>query len=269
MSSDRNSGACNAVLRGLLSALCLTRQGITIPIALEKSWLVQWPRPDPQLRAVTLLIDSQGICDLQSWCTSTTQDFPCRNIDWWHKAQLSRLCSEVYSTSIWDLFSHTCVTRSLNVLHVQLLWSLGMQLQKCLYDVTKKTVAPRDISISTEDFTEIMDNPAVMDRKLAEYVVSGRSFAASLSLRAYSSATDKASVCGLGAGLQNTIFTLGSSGCAVFACPQARFLACFEGGHQNEFQVTQTAPHITRKWFRYAFLGGRPPPKFHLQFRVT
>ena len=251
MSSDRNCGACNAVLEGLLSGLCLTRQGITIPIALEKSWLVQWPRPDPQLRAVTLVIDSAGICDLQSWCASTTQDFPCSNKDWWHTAQLTRLCSEVSSVSIWDLLSHTCVTRSLQVLHLQLLWSLGMQFQKCLYDVTKQTVAPRDISISTEDFTEIMDNPAVMDRKLAEYVVSGRSFAASLSLRAYSSATDKASVCGLGAGLQNTIFTLGSSGCAVFACPQAGLLFVLKGGSPKRPPTSHESPphHTIRVFF--------------------
>lgn len=66
-----------------------------------------------------------------------------------------------------------------------------------------------------EQLVDCMESSHGMDRRLLEYVVAGRDYAQQLGLRSMSLCTEKASVNGLGAGLQNTSFTLGESEVAV------------------------------------------------------
>lgn len=72
-------------------------------------------------------------------------------------------------------------------------------------------------------FAEVLDNGPLMDRKLVQYVLASNRVAEGLRLRSYSICTDKASVGGLGGGLQNTVIGLGRSNLAIFGIPQACF----------------------------------------------
>lgn len=60
-----------------------------------------------------------------------------------------------------------------------------------------------------------------MDRKLVEYVEASRSFSRQVRSRTYAVATDKASVGGLGSGLQTTVFVVGQTNTAILGIPQA------------------------------------------------
>lgn len=66
---------------------------------------------------------------------------------------------------------------------------------------------------------DCLDKPHVMDLRLAQYVRSGREAAAgAINI---SVCTDKAAVCGLGSGVQGSIFVVGRKNVAILAPPQA------------------------------------------------
>lgn len=75
-------------------------------------------------------------------------------------------------------------------------------------------------------------------------------------------ATDKASVCGLGSGFQNSIFTLGKSGIAVLSPPKAlrngKILARGPGSGDQGQGTRGPGPGDTKK----AFFWVRRPPNF-------
>lgn len=223
MREDTHRDVAAAVLRGLLGGLCKSLQGIELTIELVREWQSPWPRPPAQWNAVVQSVREDGLCDLEDWVDRVAQDHPAPGRQWWSEASLLRLIASLKSGSLWDLIAGTAMTKGFEALHLQLIWDLGMRLQGLLLESVLKKVTLRGIGLRREAFSDIEGQAHTMDRKLAEYVASARAFAASLQVRCISLCTDKASVCGLGAGLQNTVFTVGDSGVAIFGVPQVDF----------------------------------------------
>jgi hypothetical protein len=119
-------------------------------------------------------------------------------------------------TQLLSVFKATC-TRSTHNFFKQLLWSCGLHLQKQVKLLLKGQVKLPLMSAKALDMSDMLACPNKLDRHLVRYVdVSQALMQGQLSI---SCATDKSSVCGLGAGLQNTVFVLPNN-MAVFSPPQ-------------------------------------------------
>ena len=225
MSKEAHRLAARFTLEALLHGLAADLGGFRIVVDLEKDWQPIWPRPRPHWKSETLVIDATGICELDGFIETVTKNHACRKGLWWHEASLARLVSDLESTKVWHLIASTAVSNTLQSLHCQLVWDLGCALQRHLLGLAKEKGKSKSLfRFAAEGFSDIsLDASHTMDRKLVEYVEVGKAALQRLNLRSISLCTDKASVGGLGSGLQNTIFTLGSSGKAILAVPQVLF----------------------------------------------
>lgn len=212
------------LLKALLLCLCKDMGGLKVPIDIDASWKVIWPRPLGHWKMEVLVVGVDGMVDLASWVKAVTERHPTSRMTWWHTSALSQLLAETDSLFLWDIFRATCVKKRFRGLHEQLVWRLGQLMESLFSELASEKRKKQSVSFAHDSFADIFEQAHTMDRKLAEYVLAGRCIAQNLSLRAFSVATDKASVGGLGAGLQNSIFTLGASGIAVLAVPQARIV---------------------------------------------
>lgn len=205
MSNERHRRASKDKVQGLLQGLCETFGGLEVPIELEREWQVTWPRPPTPWKVETLRIDSAGLCDIESWIGFASSRHTSKRGDWRQEDRLIRLAGSLKSVAVWDFFEFVCFSKGFKTLHKQLLWTLGMRLQSALCLVAEGKREGKGIGMKEVKFSQIMEQPHVMDRKLLEYITAAELYAKGLVSKCISLATDKASVCGLGVGLQSTM----------------------------------------------------------------
>ena len=204
------------LLVGFLSNVCEQHNGLAVPIDLDTSWAVLWPRPQVPKLLCVLQVDSKGVVLLAPFLLEVRSQ-NCPEGHWSKSSDFQRVCTELGSCPfVADLFQAVASVQKLSLLRLQLLWQLGARLQETISTCLTKPQGVLKVKVvSMEDS---MDSAPVMDFKLVRYVASTR--AVSAGQKNFSLATDKASVCGLGAGVQNLIFGLPSN-IAFVGVPQA------------------------------------------------
>lgn len=221
LGSPANRLACSELLLALMDLVKPESGSLSIDISISSEWRIKWPRPPDQGRLLALQIDADGHTNIQRFVDEAKAKFPAKAGQWWHERHLERFLQELHSYSIYDIFKSAAANKQFHILHKQLVWALGYHLEVLF----RGSVGKGGMTIREPDFEQVLDSAPLMDRKLVQYVLAGRRTAEALKLRSFSLCTDKASVGGLGGGLQNTIFVLGASNIALFGIPQVTGVA--------------------------------------------
>lgn len=207
--------------RECLSALlCMVLEavgGLAIPIDLQETWDIVWPRPSPHWKCELLSVGADGTVNFLDWVDRLKQRHPASPRQWWHEKHLRTLSGDSPSLTLLDLFVGVCSGKRFLPFFKQVLWALGQALQA---EILKGARGQGEFEVELETFANVLQDGPALDRKLVSYVLAGQEMARQLNLRSFSCATDKASVGGLGAGVQGSLFVLGSSNICVVAPPQ-------------------------------------------------
>lgn len=211
------------LLLSLLDAARGSSAGASVlRVSLVENWSIAWPRPDIGEHEVSLVWNADGMLDMQGWVAQVKASHPCAKKCWWHAQRLETWIASLPSFTIYDVLTQSSVTKGLGVLHKQLNWQVGQMLETLAGQVTKGNrrfvMVVRDMS-----FEDAFDSAAKLDLKLVRYVESGVRCAAANNIRSISLCTDKASVGGLGGGVQSAIFVLGESNIGIVGVPQVHW----------------------------------------------
>lgn len=134
---------------------------------------------------------------------------------------LNDFANNLATYSVFDLLCASALDKRLQPLHKQLVWGFGQVLEAKCRKLVPRRKKTEGISVRAPGMEDALASAPHLDRQLVQYVESSRRYASMLNLRSVSLCTDKASVGGLGSGVQSTIIVLGQSNVAVVAAPQA------------------------------------------------
>lgn len=223
LNDPKHRMASAELLLSLLDAARGSSAGASVLwVSLVGNWSIAWPRPDFGEHEVSLVWNADGMLDMQGWVAQVKASHPCAKKCWWHAQQLETWIASLPSFTIYDVLTQSSVTKGLGVLHTQLTWQVGQMLETLAGQVTKgnrrSVMVVRDMS-----FEDAFDSAAKLDLKLVRYVESGVRRAAANNIRSISLCTDKASVGGLGGGVQSTVFVLGESNIGIVGVPQVHW----------------------------------------------
>lgn len=124
------------------------------------------------------------------------------------------------SFSLYDVFTQTAVDKGMAAFHKQLLWFVG-QLLEVVFAKVHKGKSKAKLVVREVTWGDALGCAMTLDRKLVHYMEAGRRLASQQRLRSVSLCTDKASVGGLGGGVQTTLIVLGRRNIGIMAAPQA------------------------------------------------
>lgn len=218
LTDSKARSASSELLSAILDIAKPDRGGqLRLSISIESDWRVRWPRPADGSRSVALSWDSAGQVDLIRFFDEARGRFPATRKQWWHPTVVECFLSDLRSFSLFDVFCAVLLDKRLHSLFQQLVWGIGQHLES----IFRGSIGRPGLKMQLSGFAEVLDSGPLMDRKLVQYVMASKRVAEGLRLRSYSICTDKASVGGLGGGLQNTVIGLGQSNIAVFGIPQA------------------------------------------------
>lgn len=225
----------------LLAAACMKAGNGTINIALVGEFTIKWPRPSSCGPSLGLSVSGSGRVALQQFFIEA-QHLQGHRQAWWLSSALSQLCDGLgEAPSLQSLMAATSAIDSLRPFHLQLLWWCGSQLQQLLLSSSRGQHVAGGPKLKIKCMADCLGDKTEMDRWLALYVRNGKRLASSATN--VSLCTDKAAVCGLGSGLQSSIFVLGGSNQAIMGIPQVE-------------QIMNTLPLACR-------LVSPPPPPTH------
>lgn len=125
---------------------------------------------------------------------------------WWSEKKLGGFVSGLESCDLVSLLKAAFAHKAMLDFFKQPVWLLGQRMQDLCLQVLGGGGA--SYSIAYDSFESALECPQVMDRKLVEYVEASNSFCRQARRRSYSCVADKASVGGLGSGLQTTVFVV-------------------------------------------------------------
>lgn len=217
-SKAQHKAACDELLRALVGGLVHEGQGFGVPIDLEANWQIPWPRPPVHGKTVVLDVGGDGIAKVREWLAVVVAQHPAPGNMWWSSQKLSKFVDRLESFDLVALLKACFAEKHLLDLFKQLIWLLGQRLQDHFLAALDDKASP--IAVAYDSFEAALNCPLVMDRKLVEYVEASKSFCRQAGQRTYAVATDKASVGGLGSGLQTTIFVVGRTNTAILGIPQ-------------------------------------------------
>lgn len=199
---------------------------VSIQLELVSEWVPTWPRPVHKGRYLPLELTSSGevVVDVflqRLWAEAATLPKGC-----WRGPHLEKLGRRLGArASLLSLMTFCSLEDKLHPLFSQLLWYVGSSLQDELLRASRGC-SSRVVVAMSKASDELGAN-TTMDRSLVAYMHCGRELCRDLEYLTL--ATDKASVCGLGSGVQSTIFVLPTSNHAIVAAPQAEVLSSNQG----------------------------------------
>lgn len=219
---ERHRAACLEFLTSVIGVVCQENGGIEVPIVLDDSWNVPWPRPQVKASGVVLTCTAEGFVDLGGFCADLAQRSASRS-NWWHQSRLIACWGTATGTmSIVRFVTLTINSGKAAPFAKQLVWHLGWAFQAaCLKAIAGGEAQVAGLQITGNSFLEVLTQAPLLDRMLVQYTESCRAKVRELKTHHFSCSTDKASVCGLGAGLQATLIGLGGTNLVVQAVPQA------------------------------------------------
>ena len=221
---DHRSSAKDLV-KALL-AIALGGNVKEVEVSMEQPWSIKWPRPHTAERVFPLFLLPGCLVALGgffratksiahrvqgAWFTSTAWDFAMETL-----GEQPTFC---------DFLVFTSGEKAPRPLYLQLIWWAGCRAQD-LNGAAAKMKESRSplFAVTVKSLAGCLDNRREMDRRLAIYVRNCKE--ACQGHRNLSVCTDKASVCGLGSGIQGSIFVISATNQAILATPQALFLVC-------------------------------------------
>lgn len=217
-SKAQHKTACDELLQALVTGVSGGGQGFSLPIDLEAQWNIPWPRPAAHGKTVLLEVDGSGNVKLREWLAQVFDQHPASQHMWWSRPKLSKFADRLDSCDLATLLKVAFADKAMLGFFKQLVWLLGQRLQDlALQSLDGQTTS---LQVAYDKFEAALDCPIVMDRKLVEYVEASKAFCKQVRSRTYSVATDKASVGGLGSGLQTTVFVVGQTNTAILGIPQ-------------------------------------------------
>jgi hypothetical protein len=218
---DRNRTASFELLSQLLCVVIDMDDGARIPIVLENQWTPAWPRPAVVDRHVVYLeVRPDGSVDFESFSTEVSNVSSTRK-DWWTKLALAPLVADG-SFNIAVALQCLVGRKSLVSLSKQIVWFLGSKLQHAI-TAAPPGVAFRGFKVERDGEESLLDaaSVAALEYHLVQYVESHKEEVRTLKARAFSCCTDKAGMCGLGSGVQNTAFSVNKANLGIVSAPQA------------------------------------------------
>lgn len=238
LSKDSHRSASAAFLQSLLRcALPVEGQALTIQVELLLEWVPLWPAPPQQGAQLPLDISDDGTCKLEGFAQrACMMPKPSGKPCWW-KGPLAALVKGCgLRPQLLEVLRHASNDKNMQTFYGQLLWGIGSALQAVVVQASRGAAPAHGLlEVALKSTAKSLDDNLTMDRQLVAYQNCCRQRAAPHSN--FSCCTDKASVCGLGSGLQSTIFVLPTNE-ALVAAPQ---VSCFRA---------------RRGWVS----GPRPPP---------
>lgn len=231
LAAPRGGGLAEPKARAASSELLIAILGLAKPdrgghvglsISIETDWRVRWPRPPDCSRSVTLRWDAAGQVDLIGFFDEVRGRFPASRKQWWHQSVVESFLRDLRSFTLFDVFCAASTDKRVHHLFKQLVWGIGQLLE----GIFRGNAGRPGLKMQVAGFAEVLDSGPLMDRKLVQYVMASKRVSEGMGLRSYSICTDKASVGGLGGGLQNTVIGLGQSNIAIFGIPQVGWVPC-------------------------------------------
>lgn len=220
-------------------------------IDLSATWRIVAPRPQTFDREVPLRIGSDGTVDFDKFIDEATTRYPCSKRCWWHSQALHDFARNLATYNLYDIFCASAMDKRMLSLHKQLVWGLDQLLEKRCRQLIPRKKASEGIPVRAPNMEGALGSGPALDRQLVQYVESSKRYANMLNLRSLSLCTDKASVGGLGSGVQCTVMVLGQSNVAVVAAPQVDRSLGPEWCHPRRIQKVQFR-------IRWAAMGRRP-----------
>ena len=139
---------------------------------------------------------------------------------WWSDESLDELDSAMHcKSSMTELLQATCGSMVFSSVHAQLIWALGWTWQQLVVGLHKDSTR-RHPSLQCHEVEEadLMGCAVDMDNQLANYMMCSQQ--ATCGLLRFNCSTDKAGICGLGSGVQGTVWTVAWN-LAILSPPQA------------------------------------------------
>jgi hypothetical protein len=219
LSNDKHRRACQEFLHKLIAIATLDgSKELVIPIEVEDVWEIRWPRPQGCGVVVALVVSRDGTVDFRDFMMRLCAAVGGLGRGWWTSKELQRLLEQSSrSGDFQSLLVNSATTKALVPFHLQLLWHCGLRVQEVILDAWASQ-ANGLITVRETSMEECMESANIMDRRLVAYQECCR--AAARNHSCFTCCTDKSSVCGLGSGLQTTIFVIGDTNLALFAAPQ-------------------------------------------------
>ena len=182
-----------------------------------QDWCNHWPRPNCSEFTVEIKVESDGTMKLDEWWPVVEEQLHCLGL-----GPRSRMLKDLKlslndKTQLLDVLKQASGAQSCTLFD-QILWACGHQLQKLVKAMLKGKASSPWLSAKKVDMSDLLACPNLLDRHLVRYIDVCKGLMHGQTN--ISCATDKASVCGLGSGLQNTVFALPDNR-AIFSSPQA------------------------------------------------
>jgi hypothetical protein len=221
--------SCSDLLLSLVnSLLSVSGPVLTVPVSLTNDWKPSWPASHTPTDVV--LHVHNGYVAWPAFVKDVIRLAPCHGPGWWARAAFDGLCSTLQQEypnkklHITDLMKATC---KIVPFHSQLVWCLGWQWQRMALSMLN------DVKLSSDNFTitvvqpgDLCSHATQMDFHLVNYMESCQ--AAAKNHLCFGMSTDKATICGLGGGVQGTQFSIPGN-FIMYAAPQARaFFVCVQ-----------------------------------------
>ena len=201
---DRHKAAAAENLNAMVHDAFLNVPAFNIPIHLLAGWLPSWPTRQPECHLH--LVVSDGIVCWESFSEQATLLGLGLQHGWWKCLQDIDDRIHHGGMSLAQLLMHTSINADLEPFHAQLVWYVGWQWQSVATVVLKGNLAHPSIQVSEVSGDDLFGAPNQMDWQLENYLATSRRHASGQLF--FTGATDKATVCGLGSGVQTTVFGL-------------------------------------------------------------
>lgn len=215
MGKDKHKFATQDFLKAMVGLA--TTAETSIRIELTDTWTVAWPRPQTSSSAdVVLQVHAGGGLDFEKLAAQLAS--ASRQKGWWATRDMGEVLRDLQaSPTVLGLFVALTGRKKLQCFRFQLLWQLGLLLQKALRDAAMGKASPAEVTEVT--MGDCLLDADTLDYKLVGYIQVCRH--ESRGGKNFTLCTDKSSVAGLGSGLQNTVIVVPGTNTAFLAPPQA------------------------------------------------
>lgn len=166
-----------------------------------------------------LSIGTDGRVDLQGF-RQQVDNIPSNRTNWWDERSWEKAFGNYGQAHIVEFMARAGLCKGFEQFFKQVLWWMGAKVQAECMGLIRGSTSNPICKVVTHSILEALTNAPLLDRMLVQYTESCKDKCRELDIRNYSCATDKASVGGLGSGLQATIIGLGATGYAIQAAPQ-------------------------------------------------
>ena len=213
----RSSAA--AMLSAIVAdVLVVSPSEISFPIFMQLDWKPEWPRPFAVCDVILPIF--HGRIQWTRFVEQVRAKAVILGAGWWSGDAFDQLDTDMRGkTALTDLLQATCATPCLLSLHAQLVWAIGWTWQQLVIGLhTDKTKVHQSLCCYEVKDEDLMGCATDMDIHLGSYIYCSQ--VATSGVLHFNCSTDKASMCGLGSGVQGTIFTVPGN-LAILSPPQA------------------------------------------------